>query len=237
MLARKRLLGAAAASALAMLFVLPAMARATPQFRINGVLAGPATHDVVAVGSLTMDNKMFGEWKCKVIAGLTVDNESEKGVAAIDGWESFDCSANQCPGPVSFVAETPPKLGETINAKKEVIYGPPEKARGARTLPWPAEIITGEASATDLNIRKIRLVLTCPAETFEPNFAGNIEPHIVNGIGNGLSPSHLVFEGKGGHTSWLNGTWLGGTETEETKLYLSGELTLLGTGQELITAG
>jgi hypothetical protein len=222
--------GLVIALTVAILFVAPAVASATPQFRINGVLAGPATHNVVAVGSLTMNNKLFGEWKCKVLAGLMVENESEKGVATVESWEPFNCTAQDCPGSVTFRGESSPKLEEVAKGEK------PLAARGSLSVPWQAELMTDEVGKTALRMRTMRLWLTCPSETFEPQFAGYIEPRLVNGIGNGLSPTHLLFEGKGGHTSWLNGTWLGGTETEETKLFFSGELTILGTTQELITA-
>jgi hypothetical protein len=238
--AGRRLQGLVTALAAATLFAAP-VASASPRWFINYALAGASRQNVVAVGSLTMDNKLFGEWKCRVLAGLTVGNESEKGVAAIDGWEPFDCSAKECSGAAYASAESPPVLEEPENAKSEKTerplresrYGPPE---GKPNLPWPAELIADEVGKSALKMRKMKLWLICPSETFEPEFTGYIEPPVVNGAGSGLSPTHLLFEGKGGHTSWLNGTWLGGIENEETELFFSGELTVLGTGQELITA-
>jgi hypothetical protein len=94
-------------SVVAILSVTPGLAKATPRWLINGALAGEAKHSVVAVGALTMDNKTFGEWKCKVLAGLTVDDETEKGVATVESWQPFNCAAKECPGGAVFVARKP----------------------------------------------------------------------------------------------------------------------------------
>jgi hypothetical protein len=223
--------GLATALTVAMLFAAPAVASATPRFRINGVFAGVSEQKVIALGTLAMDNKLFGEWKCRVIAGLAVWNGTEKGLAEVETWEPFGCSTKECPGAGSVTTEEAPRLLEKRNAKGETEYS---AERRKSSVPWPAETLTGVGP--QLNIRKMRLIFHCPAEQFESVYTGNIEPRIVNGIGNGLSPSHLLFEGKGGHTSWLNGTWLGGAETEETQLFVSGELTILGNAEQLITA-
>ena len=72
-------------------------------------------------------------------------------------------------------------------------------------------------------------------------YSGNLEPLLVTGIKNGLSPSHLVFEGKGGRTGYLSS----GACLEEppvcygeggSELYVSGELTTIGMSEELVTA-
>jgi hypothetical protein len=211
-----------------MLFAAPAVASASPRWFINGTLAGATKRNVVAVGSLTMDNKMFGQWKCKVIAGLTVENETEKGSAQVEAWEPVDCSTSVCRGPTYVRAESPLELEERPSEKFFV-------KRGPRTVPWPSELLAPETGKVALNVASMKIFISCPVEMFEPEFIGHLEPRLVNGIGNGMSPSHVLFEGELGH-NYLNGTWLGGLETLETKLFFSGELTILGTGEELITA-
>jgi hypothetical protein len=242
-LARRRFQALMVALAGAALLALPAAAQATPRWFINGVLAGSTKQNVVAVGTLTMDNKLFGEWKCKVLAGLAVGNESEKGTAQVETWEPFDCSAKECQGVAYVTAEVPPEELEPVRPEEEIRY--PDLRRRFSTgvtgeaslLPWPSELISDEAGKSALKMRKMKLFLGCPAEAFVVPFGGYIEPPVVNGVKNGLNPSHIVFEGKGGHTSYLVSPDIeGGKETENSDLFFSGELTTLGTGEELITA-
>jgi hypothetical protein len=226
-----RRLGGLATALTVATFAVPAVASATPQFSINGLRDDSFHQNVVALGTLTMDNKLFGEWKCRGIADLHVWNETEKGLAQVETWKPFGCSSKECPS--GFVTtEYAPELIEKVNSKGETEYS----ARRSITssFPWPAETLTGVGA--QLKIRKMRLQFVCPAEEFEPVFTGNLEPRIVNGLGNGMSPTHLLFEGPLGHTTWLNGTWEGGEETEETPLFVSGELAVIGGGMQLITA-
>jgi hypothetical protein len=233
-LARKRfqvlMVVLAAAGALA----LPAGAHATPRWFVNGMLSGPARHNVTAYGTLTMDNKLYGVWKCDTLAGLTAGNETEKGVATVEAWKPFNCSTPECRHP-RVVTERPPELIERENSKKEVEYPPPPPP--VQSLPWPAELITSQTGKPALKMRKMRITLVCEEEGFELPFTGYLEPPIVNGAKNGMNPSHIVFEGKGGLTSYLVSPYIeGGLETENSELFFSGELTTLGTGEELITA-
>jgi len=238
-MSRKRAVGLMPVLAIAALVLMPAVAQATPQFRINGFLAGATKQSVVQFGTLTLDNKLLGEFKCKVIAGVEAWNESEKGIAAVEAWEPFNCSSTECLGPVWITAESPPELIE-----KKGVYEPqrwsryvPSKGASRPNLPWPAELITSEAGRTALNMRKMKLWIICPREGLEVPFTGNVEPRVQNGVKNGLFPSHLVFEGKGGYTSFLTSPDIeGGAETENSELFFSGELTTLGTSQELVTA-
>jgi hypothetical protein len=223
----------------AALLALPSVAQATPQFHINGTLAGSATQNVVAYGTLTLDSQRFGEWKCKVIAGLAVRNESEKGVGAVEGWEPFDCSTPECPDGGGYVSpeaielleeEKPVGKEKYFVAKRQYRYGPSAE----KHLPWPAELVTQETEKVALNMRKMRLWLVCLSEAFEVPYTGNLEPHFVNGVKNGLNPSRLRFEGKGSSTSYLATPYL--VESPENYLWPSGELTMLGTGEELVSA-
>jgi hypothetical protein len=233
-MSKKLLVGLAPVVAVAALSVMSAVAQATPQFRINGVLAGTAQQNVTEYGTLTLQTRIIGEFKCKILAGGSVWNEGGKGFAAVEAWEPFLCSASECKGQAYVTVEKPVELIEKENAKSEKEY---RARRGTSSLPWPAETIA-PAGERRLNIRKMRLALACPEEGLEITFTGNLEPLIVNGLKNGLSPSHLLFEGKGGKTSFLEAPCnLGEVECEELlALYASGELTMVGTREELITA-
>jgi hypothetical protein len=204
-----------------------AAASATPQFSINGALAGAAKQNVVQYGTLALDSTFLGEWKCRVIAGGPVWNEAGNGFASVEAWRPYDCSAPSCPGPAYVRTEEGPEPIEESTEK----YRP---LRRPSTLPWPAETVAPEAGVSRLKIRKIKFFLQCPAEAVEVGFSGGpLEPLIVNGTKNGLSPSRVVFEGKGGKTGSLPGIGVG---SDEVELFLSGELATLGMGQELVTA-
>jgi hypothetical protein len=216
--------------AVVMPLAAPAVASATPLWRMNGVLAGTTKKDVIQFGTLTLHNALLGEWKCSVLAGMRVWNEGGNGLASVESWNPYDCSSASCPGAAFVTAEEAVKLEETTNAKGEIEYS---AKRGLSTLPWPAETVAPEAGVSRLAIRKIGMILECPAQAVATKFSGILEPRIVNGIQNGLSPSHVLFEGEGGKTGWLNYP----CGDCGYNLFLSGELTTLGTmGQELITA-
>jgi hypothetical protein len=234
-MSKKVQMGLAAVLAVAVCAGAPAMAQATPQFKVNGNLLGTQKQAVILFGNLTLKNKMFGEWKCKIVADMLINNEAGGGLGNWEGWSPFLCESTMCAGQSYVTAEENVKLEEKVNAKGETEYS---AIRGAKTTPWPASLKKQETTEKKVSwiTKKMHIIINCPKETFEPNFTGFIEPHWVNGIGNGLTPSHLAFEGEGGTTSWLNGTWLGGAETPETKLFLVGELTAIGNSQQLITS-
>jgi hypothetical protein len=234
-MSKKVQLGLVAVLAVAACAGAPAMAQATPQFKVNGNLLGTPKKGVIVFGNLSLKNKMFGEWKCKIVADMLVNNENGAGLGNWEGWEPFLCQTTACQGQSYVTAEENVKLEEKVNAKGETEYS---AIRGAKTTHWPVELKKQETTEKKVSLitHKMHLIINCPKESFEPNFTGFIEPHWVNGIGNGLTPSHVVFEGEGGTTSWLNGTWLGGKETPETILYVQGELTVIGNTQELVTS-
>jgi hypothetical protein len=255
---RKRLQGLVAALVVAVPLAAPTVASATPQWLLNGVLAGPTKQNVTQFGTLTLQSKFFGEFKCKIIAGAPVWNESGKGFNAVEAWQQAGMPSGGMPsqpllavstpispaGPVcSYTGEGPgckqqafvtdeaePELIEN----SEIVFHP---GRAKRTVPWPGELFETTEKTTSLNMHKIKIYLDCPTEGLEVVYEGNLEPRVVNGVRNGMSPSKLVFEGQGGKTSYLVTCDLEGcVENERTELFVSGELTMLGTSQELISA-
>jgi hypothetical protein len=231
-MSKKLLMGLVSVLAVAA-FAVPAVAQAAPQFRVNGVLAETAKQNVTEYGTLTLTNQLVGEFKCKIVAGVPVWNEGEKGVTAFEGWEPYLCKAPECVGQAFVTAENAVELIEKINSKSEKEY---TAKRGTSTLPWPGETFTPETGKSAVKLRKMKLFLDCPSEGLELPFTGFLEPRVTNGIKNGLFTSHLVFEGKGGKTSFLTSPLIdGGNEVPESELFFSGELAMLGTSQQLIT--
>jgi hypothetical protein len=260
MRAGKRLQVLSASLAVAALLSLPAAASATPQWRSNGVVVGGGPgvgiteQGVVQFGALTLKNAILGEFKCEFFAGGSVRNEDGKGFNAVEGLEQGDGSnAHKRGEPIeatqsllcSYTGNEPAcKQDSFVTSEEEQeVFENSEKVwtpkRSPRNLPWPGELFETTEKTISLNMHKIKIYLVCSSltEGLEIPFEGNLEPKVINGFKNGLSPSKLVFEGKGGKTSWL-GTCNFGVpcETEEHNLYVSGELTLLGTSQQLITA-
>jgi hypothetical protein len=235
---KRLLMSFSSVAALAAFSITPAAAQATPQFHINGMLAGATPQNVVQFGTITMKSPFWGEIKCNVLVGAPVSNESEKGVAPVQGWETSDCRMPEClRGSASFVmAEGAVKLVEPLPGH------PPEAVRGEKTLPWPAELVTSE-KGTKLKIRGpegviqgLKVLVNCPGEGFEVPYEGTLEPNMINGSTNGLHPSHLEFEGSGGKTGHLVTPDICGGECTQAELSVSGSLTILGTMQQLITA-
>jgi hypothetical protein len=234
------LIGLASVAALGAFSMSPAVAQATPQFRINGVLAGAGKTNVVQFGTITMKSPFFGEIKCKVIVGAPVSNESEKGVAAVEDWEPYGCQMPECVKGGSYVtAEAPPELVAIPERGEQPVRSNrfmATKGHSRPNLPWPAELSTPEAGRTALNTRFIQLYVLCPAEQFEVLYEGELVPAYVNGSKNGLKPSHLEFEGSGGKTGHLLAPVICGGTCEQADLFFSGGLTAIGTNQQLVTA-
>jgi hypothetical protein len=244
-MSRKRLIGLASITALATLSVLPALAQGAPRFYVNGVLArsgpvaGASGTNVVEFGTITMKSPFLGEIKCNVLVGAPVGNETEKGVASVDGWETWSCHMPECfhGSPSTVMAEASPEFGVVPERTiKEV-------QRHQKTLPWPAELTAPEGRTSlrigdteKLPLAPVKFYVECPKELFDVLYEGTLEPHIVNGTKNGLKPSHLEFEGEGGKTGHLKSPDIFGGKEPESLLFIKGELPLLGTGQQLITA-
>jgi hypothetical protein len=232
--------GLAAALTVAMLLAAPSVASAAPQWRLNGLLAGLGHQGVIQFGTLTLKSQVIGEVKCKIVAGAPVWNESAKGVNAVEGWGSVPCKSPECMGQPVVTAEDPVELiEETLGSEKHW-----KAKRGSRTLPWPGELFETTEKTISLNVHKFRISTLggqsgglgqpegCPDEGIEVVYEGNLEPKLMNGSKNGLSPSKLVFEGA------LLCTPIGPPPcgSEGGDLFVSGELTMLGTNEQLITA-
>jgi hypothetical protein len=213
----------------------PGVAQATPQFRLNGVLVGPNKQNVVQFGTITMHSPVFGEIKCNVLAGAPVGNESEKGVAPVETWEAQGCHIPECTGG-GFVTTESPLLLVEHEKKFEAKRAYPPNPTGRPNLPWPAQLSTPEAGRTALALSNVNLLLVCPREGLEVAYKGTLQPHVINGAKTGLKPSHLEFEGEGGKTGQLVTTSVCGGECTNADLSVSGELLMVGGGQQLVTA-
>jgi hypothetical protein len=238
---KKLLISLASVLALATFAMAPAAVQAF-SYKSNGVKIGATHENVTLFGPLTLKNAILGEFKCKIVAGAPVWNAEEKALDAVEGWEPYVCtySGNQppCKEQAFVTAEGAVELIEEGTTEKTYTA-----KRGLKTMPWPGEIFETTEKTKSLNLHKIRMYIDCPPTSLHPEgveipFEGNLEPKYINGAKNGLDPSKLVFEGKGGKTSWLGTCNFGAPcETEEHNLYVNGELTLLGTSQQLITVG
>jgi hypothetical protein len=221
---------------------VPAFAQAEPQFFVNGKVQGASHQNATEWGTLTLKSPFWGKITCKVIVGAPVWNETTKGLGATEGWEPFVCSMPECLKGSSFIsAENAVKLVERINEKKETIK---EAVRGSSSLPWPSRLVPLAESTVGLHlgntektpIEPVKFLVNCPGEGFEVPYEGTLQPRMVNGTKNGLKPSHLIFEGEGGKTGYLITPDICGGECSMANVTVEGELTILGTTQQLITA-
>lgn len=233
-MAKKLLVGLAPVLVLVALVMTPAVAQAAPKFYINGQLAPKKHEPIVNFGAISLENHFLNKIKCENLASGNIWNESEKGLANTEGYTTYSCTAEPtaCAG-VFATAEKPVEVTErTFEGKKEHIA-----VRGKSTLPWSGEVVkeeTGE-KLTKIKTHGIAVTIVMPCLNLEIPFEGALEPISYNGLGNGLSPSHLVFQGKGGKTGFLTTTKLG-TQEEDNIGYTIGEVASVGTQVELITA-
>ena len=217
----------------ALAMMLPAIAQASPKFLINGVAAGAKHEAIIQYGPITLENHFLGKIKCQNLASGNIWNESEKGLGNTEGYTTYSCTSEPlaCAG-VFATAEKPVEVTERIVAseKKKVAQ------RGATDLPWEGEAVEEEGGEKLKKIKThgIRVTVVVPCLTMEVPFEGVLEPISINGIKNGLFPSHLVFQGKGGKTGFLTTTALG-TKEENNIGYVIGEISTVGSNVELIT--
>jgi hypothetical protein len=219
------------------LVLTPASAQAV-KFFINGKAAGTKHEPIVTYGAIELENTTLGIIKCQNLASGFLWNETtegtEKGKGETDGYTTYACtSSNEVCGPnggIFATAENP------VFVTEKVIGGKSEKVaeRGTSTLPWTGETIEEEGTEKNLKIKThgIRVTIAIPCIPLEVPFEGALEPISINGQKNGLTPSRLRFEGKGGKTGVLKTTRLGTGEAEFG--YTKGEVSTVGEKVELI---
>jgi hypothetical protein len=220
---------------------VPAVAQAEPEWHVNGILATATHQNATQWGTLTMKSTFWGTITCKVIIGAPIWNEGGKGMAAFEGWEPFVCSMPECLKGKAFIsAETAVKLEETENARKEHIL---RAKRGESSLPWPAHAVAMPESTFGFHMgnteklpeQPVKFLVNCPGEIFEVPYEGTLQPKLVNGSKNGLKPTHLRFENSE-KTGYLITPDICGGECSMADLTVEGEVTMLGTSQQLIAA-
>jgi alpha-tubulin suppressor-like RCC1 family protein len=211
------------------------------EWKVNGIRSGLGHTAIASWGSLTYENaiSLVGKVTCTALSGGGIWNEGAS--TELTGYENLEafstspggCSKEPaCPG--AFVtAEEPLKL-VTL---KEGTETERLARRSGTTLPWKGEVIEGpnaeKTTSLKLKIKPVHMALVLPCEKFEVPMEGTLEPIIVNGSKNGLKPSHLLFEGKGGST----GSLIVPQFFTEREVFVSGEMKLVGTGsQQLINA-
>jgi hypothetical protein len=233
-MAKKLVMGVAPALVVVALVLAPAGAQASPKFYVNGKLAEKSHEPIVNYGAITLENKFLGKIKCQNLASGYIWNESEKGLGDTEGYTTYACSSEPTPCTGVFAtAEQPVEVTEKLIASEKRHVA----VRGKSDLPWSGEVIQ-EASGEKLKKIKtngIKVTIVMPCDNLEFPFEGALEPISVNGSKSGLSPSHLVFQGKGGKTGFLITNSLKGPEEEKIG-YTSGEVTTVGGNVELITA-
>jgi alpha-tubulin suppressor-like RCC1 family protein len=211
------------------------------EWKSNGVKLSTTHVQIASFGSLKYEDTTspVGKLTCTAIMGGGGWNEGSSteltGFGSVEGFNTSGCSREPaCPG--AFVTAEPPVTGatETKGTEKVVVA-----RRPPTSLPWKGEVIEGLNAEKSISLKvklsPIEMNLVEPCEKFEIPMAGTLEPILVNGSKNGLKPSHLMFEGKGGTTGHLI-TPAGVTQTER-EVFVSGEMKILGTStQQLINA-
>jgi alpha-tubulin suppressor-like RCC1 family protein len=212
-------------------------------WQVNALNIGTVPSPISDWGTLTFENSfdhsLVGKVTCHVVAGGNLWNEGEAGFGKTEGFGTFDCTKEPtaCPG-TFLTAEEELKLAEVVQGTEKVKVA----EHGNPTVPWESEM--SEAENTEKTkkflkdkISKVGLTMDLPCEPLpgEYRFTGTLEPIVENGIGNGLSPTHLKFEGKGGQTGHLLSLNFPTLNEAEREVYVSGELTIVGSSQQLIT--
>ena len=224
---RRSLIGLAPVLAAAALLIPPVAADAANQrWFINGVVAETQHSGVIDWGTLSVENHFLGKLQCTTVSSGAVWNEGETGFGATALTTIGACTSEPTPCEGAFLAAEGPL---------ELIKGAPK--RGKSSLPWQEEVFREESGEKlrHVKIKEVKLTLVMPCLNLELPFEGTLEPIYRDGDRNGLSPSRLVFQGKGGTTSFLTTKALG-TGEEENALHFVGEVAQDGTSVQLITA-
>jgi hypothetical protein len=207
------------------------------EFQVNAVRVGTTPVPIATWGSLTYENpvSLIGKLTCTALTGGGIFNEGAStelvGYENVNGLMTTACSREpKCPG--AFVTAEPPVKLET---RKEGTETEATAKRPPTTMPWKGEVIEGTEKKRHLKISGVHMTLVAPCEKFEIPMEGTLEPFITNGTKNGLHPSSLTFEGKGGATQ--TGHLIVPQFFTEREVFVSGKMTMAGTSsQQLITA-
>jgi hypothetical protein len=259
---KRHLVGLAPVLALASLLALPVLAQAAPlpKFFVNGVKAGATHVPVLAFGEIKLEQKVLGNLQCQDLAAGSIWNEvsggTEKGLESTEGFTTYNCvSEAKCKAENSrsekieglfASAEGPPKV---VAVEPEKIKPGEEPARPKRldntTIPWSGEAIEPEPGLVKVKTHGVKIDIVippstgggaeCPTEGLELPFEGELEPIAENGKKNGLNPSIIKLEGKGGRTGLLTTPDLPPSEEDNLGYTISEpSLTTLGTKEQLV---
>ena len=143
------------------------------------------------------------------------------------------------------LSECPKKVGEA-GAERVITSVARSITREPLTTPWNEELV--RVGPNDMHVKIgvptesgkscteipappgcMRLTIVYPGINLQIPLEGSLEPQWLNGVGNGLAPSSLEFEGEStGHLHVAN---------EERPIYVTGANKIIGApGRELITA-
>jgi alpha-tubulin suppressor-like RCC1 family protein len=209
------------------------------EWKANGVKVSKTHVQIASWGSLKYENNisLVGKLTCTAVMGGGVWNEGTgteiTGFGNVEGFNTSGCSKEPgCPG--AFVTAEPPVQVATETKGTEKVIVP---RRPPTTLPWTGEVIEGlnaeKSIALKVKLSPVQMNIVEPCEKFEVPMEGTLEPILTNGSRNGLKPSHLTFEGKGGTT----GSLIVPQFFTEREVFVSGEMKILGSGnQQLVVA-
>jgi alpha-tubulin suppressor-like RCC1 family protein len=222
-------------------FVCRAAGLNPTKWKSNGAALSTEKSPVFGLGTLTLENASdnnlpIGKVTCHTLVGGSLWNEGEAGLGSIEdfGTSPMSCTKepNACPGAfMTAEPRIPEKPVEVERGTEKVLVG----KRAKSSLPWHTEmneVETEKVKSLVDKITKIGLTLVNPCSQpapFEYEFEGTLEPKVLNGTKNGLSPTKLKFEGKGGHTGHLMGNVFA-FEPSEKEAFLSGEVPVIGLG-------
>jgi alpha-tubulin suppressor-like RCC1 family protein len=210
------------------------------EWKVNGTKLSTSHSPIIQWGTLTFENTnaIVGKVTCQILGGGGIWNEGEAGFESLEAFATSPCTkeaGNTCPG-AFLTSELPLKIGEREGTEKEKIAF----AKRTSSLPWNAELIEGENVAktgkvVKVKTQNIKMSLVLPCQGLELLMEGTLEPIAENGAKNGLHPSHVLLEGKGGVTGHLTSIEL--ELVKEGSIYVSGEIKDVGNGaQQLISA-
>jgi hypothetical protein len=204
-------------------------------FLVNGrPAAAKENPSLVLFGTMTLENAAFGKASCRALGGGSIWNEGPEGRAVIEAFTSSDCSAPSCPG-LFVSAEKPPELVESVVETEKRKETERVARRGASALPWPAALLeptlAREPGELRFIINALELTVVAPCAGAEFSFEGSLEPTLLNGVGNGLTPSRLLYTTESGR---LISRALP-PENDGNVLLLNGQIQIWGAQEQLLS--